>query len=67
MTPDEFTEALDTIGWSKKHLARILGCDSNLPTRWARGHAQIPAGLAEWLRALADFHKAVGMPEWRSR
>jgi hypothetical protein len=67
MTPYEFTEALDTIGWSKKHLARILGCDSNMPTRWARGEARIPDGLAVWLFGLAGYHKSVGVPEWRKR
>jgi hypothetical protein len=62
MTPDEFTAALMAIRWSQRHLAKILECDTNMPTRWARGNAQIPAGLAAWLRDLADYHKAVGMP-----
>ena len=67
MTGTQFTEALRTIGWSQRHLAKILGCDTNMPTRWERGEVEVPAGLTVWLRGLAGYHRTAGVPEWRKR
>ena len=68
MTASQFTQALATIGWSQRHLASLLGCDTNLPTRWATGRASVPEPLADWLEALAYAHRHHGVPgNWRVR
>ena len=68
MTPAAFAQALDAIGWNKRHLARQLQCDTNLPTRWARGDAAIPAQIAAWLTGLTGAHRAMPPPQdWRTR
>jgi hypothetical protein len=49
-------------------LATLLACDTNLPTRWARGTAPVPASLASWLADLARYHRRHPTPtDWRSR
>jgi hypothetical protein len=67
MTGQQFTAALGTIGWSQRHLAHVLGCDTNLPTRWARGVLPIPDTLAVWLRRIEECVTSAGLPEWRKR
>lgn len=67
MTPSQFTEALATIGWSQRHLAELLRCDTNLPTRWASGRATVPKPIAAWLGDIARYHERHPAPEWRVR
>jgi len=66
MTPTEFTAALDTLGWSRRELARRLACDTNLPARWAAG-ATIPPAIETWLGAWVRFAVKHPAPEWRVR
>lgn len=68
MTPLAFSAALETLGWSQRHLAALLRCDTNLPTRWGRGEAPIPPSIARWLEALARCHERLPVPtDWRVR
>lgn len=67
MTGAEFAAALNTIGWSQRHLAELLGCDTNLPTRWTRGDAAVPKPIQAWLAKLAAAHRSLPPPEWRRR
>jgi hypothetical protein len=68
MTPAAFAAALERLGWSKRHLVDLLRCDTNLPTRWARGDAEIPPPIATWLTGLTGAHHAHPPPQdWRRR
>ena len=68
MTSTEFAEALAVIGWSHRHLAKLLGCDVALPLRWAKGRAQVPKPVQRWLSVLADSHRLLPVPtDWRVR
>lgn len=68
MTPDVFRATLATLGWSQRHLAYLLACDTNLPTRWATGRATIPPSIAAWLKELVRYHYAHPVPQdWRVR
>lgn len=68
MTPAEFTEALETIGWSQRYLASLLGCDHHLARRWASGTAPIPPSIARWLELNARWHRRAPPPtDWRIR
>lgn len=63
MTPTRFRACLEALGWSQRHLSTLLACDTNLPTRWARGVAQVPPGVAAWLDALASHAETMPPPE----
>ena len=66
MSPAAFTAALQTIGWSQRHLASLLECDHILPMRWASGRAQVPPRVARWLTTLATLHDRHAPPtDWR--
>lgn len=66
MTPDRFAACLKTLGWSQRHLASLLACDTNLPTRWAAGRAAIPESIAKWLERCARMIERNPPPDdWR--
>jgi ribosome-binding protein aMBF1 (putative translation factor) len=68
MTADEFTEALQLIGWSQRQLAAMLDCDNVIVWRWATGRADIPASIAVWIRRIAACHEKHAVPDdWRVR
>ena len=68
MTADDFTAALETIGWSGRQLSAMLGCDHNLPGRWAAGTAAVPPPIARWLERLARALIANPPPtDWRTK
>lgn len=68
MTPDQFRTALETIGWSNRHVASLLGCDVVLPLRWGTGKAPVPPAVAQWLDKLAKAHSRLPAPaDWRKR
>jgi hypothetical protein len=68
MTGPDFAAALDALGWSRRHLANLLGCDHDIPTRWASGRAVVPPEIARWLRVLRDSHALLPPPKgWRRR
>jgi transcriptional regulator with XRE-family HTH domain len=49
-------EALRTIGWSQRELARRLGVDETRVRRWARDAARVPDDVAAWLSQAAAWH-----------
>ena len=66
LTPAEFSAALASLGWSQRHLVSLLECDTNLPTRWARGTAVIPPSIGKWLDRLVACHERYPPPDdWR--
>ena len=66
MNPDDFIAAVETLGWTRYQLSRRLGCDHNLPARWADGSAAVPPQIARWLERLARAHIANPTPtDWR--
>lgn len=68
MTPDEFTVALLTLGWSQLHLSQRLDCSEKLCRRWAAGEAVVPPSIAAWLSKLVAAHARLPAPvDWRVR
>lgn len=68
MTSDEFTEALQSIGWSKRQLVEQLACSPELAQRWADGRASVPPSIARWLERMAACHERYPVPDdWRVR
>ena len=67
MTPAEYREALETLAWTPGALSRVLGCHRNLCLQWGTGRAQVPAPVAAWLAGLARAHRALTVPDWRTR
>ena len=59
---------LQAIGWTGRELVRRLHCDTNLPTRWKEGRAEIPKPIMDWLGALAGWRDVAPIPtDWRTR
>ena len=68
MTPTEFDAALRSIGWSQRHLARLLECDINITTRWVNGSVEIPRSIERWLLKLeVCIQKHPPPDDWRLR
>jgi hypothetical protein len=68
MTPAEFRATLAALGWSGRFLSRRLGCQHNLPVRWARGSRPVPASIAAWLERRRSALEADPVPAaWRIR
>ena len=68
MTAAEFAAALDALGWSARHVARLLKCHRNMPLRWLRDESPVPIQIARWLRSLVKAHEALEAPlDWRTQ
>ena len=67
MTPTEYIAALDALGWSVRHLARLLDCAESVARAGGTGRAAVPAPVATWLRGLVRYHAAHPAPQWRTR
>ena len=55
MTPEQFTQALDALGWKQSDFCRKTGADKNTPSRWVNGKTPIPAWVAAYLGAMQDL------------
>jgi DNA-binding transcriptional regulator YiaG len=62
MTPTRFRECLQSLDWSQRGVARILGRHEGTVRQWARGTVQIPEDVAAWLETLAVCHNANPAP-----
>lgn len=49
MSPDLLKEALATIGWSARELARRTGRTDSAGGEWIAGRREIPQDVAAWL------------------
>jgi hypothetical protein len=58
MTSDESSAALETLGWSFHHVARMPECDPKLTQLWATGQATLPPSAG----TLADSVGSVPCP-----
>jgi ribosome-binding protein aMBF1 (putative translation factor) len=66
MTSAEFSTALQAIGWSQRHLARMLECDDKMVRRWATGALAVPPSIGKWLNRLVACHDRHPPPDdWR--
>jgi hypothetical protein len=54
MTPDQFTQALDRLGWKQADLCRKASLDKKTPSRWATGAVPIPEWVPTYLGLLED-------------
>lgn len=52
MTPDELTECLEVLGWSRADLVRALDMNAVTAQRWMNGARAIPEPIAAWLAEL---------------
>lgn len=60
MTPTTLRSTLAKLGWSARHLARLLGVQPTTPHNWLLGRNAMPADSAAWLaRRLADHERAM--------
>jgi hypothetical protein len=60
MSPAALRSALGILGWSTRHLARILGLPERTPSEWTAGRYAMPAEYSAWLqRRLAAHEQAM--------
>lgn len=52
MTPDDYREAIETLGLTQGGAARLLGVDERTSRRWACGERDIPPPAQRFLRYL---------------
>jgi len=57
MTPDQFTQAIEALGWKQSDFCRKAGLDKNTPSRWVTGKTPIPAWVPAYLGALLDIKR----------
>lgn len=60
MTPAALRSTLAALGWSSRHLARLLSLAERSPWNWLAGRSPVPHDVAAWLaRRLADHHRTM--------
>lgn len=52
MTPDEFKDAIATLGYSPASIAKTLDVNTRTARRWASGSNEIPDSIAELVTAM---------------
>lgn len=65
MTPQEFTAALEKLGWKQSDFCRKTGVSKNTPSRWVHGDTPIQAWVPAYLgvvQDLADLHTKYAAP-----
>lgn len=62
MTPAELDAALERIGWTAKHLARITGYPYHTVNNWRRGGVTIPLRVSGWLTQCLEWRDAMPHP-----
>ena len=68
MTPTRLRDAIASLGWTQRGLARMLDFDERMVRRWAAGSGAIPPEVATWLDRLAAAAEANPAPTaWRLR
>ena len=63
MTPERFSECLETIGWTQRGLAARLEIDEHQTRRWASGRYPVPGPVATWLERLTRTHERNPAPD----
>lgn len=58
MSADQLRKCLEAMGWSLRHLARVLDINFTTVQRWAAGTQEVPSPIAVWLETLARCHEA---------
>lgn len=59
--------ALDTLNWSQRGFAALLGVERSHVARWCSGRYEPPQDILAWLEGLAAFHAANPPPPTTQR
>ena len=54
MTPDDFKNAIDKLGYSPASIAKMLDVNTRTARRWASGANEIPDSIAELVTAMLE-------------
>jgi transcriptional regulator with XRE-family HTH domain len=57
MSAGRLRNCLEALGWSLRHLARVLDINFTTVRRWAAGTQEVPPPIAAWLEILARCHE----------
>ena len=69
MTPEQFEQALESLGWKQSDFCRKAGLDKNTPSRWVTGKTPVPAWVPAYLGAMQDIKRLLETPAllWTQR
>ena len=68
MTPAEFIEAREAMGWPRTQIARFLACDEKSIRQMEAAQRHIPPSVAAWLRKAVRWLADHPPPDdWRVR
>ena len=59
MTPADLRAALETLGWTVRGLARMLGRPGGSVSNWTRNRYSVPPDVAAWLSRRVAEHRAM--------
>ena len=57
LTPEQFDQALEALGWKAVDFTRKAGLVPNTAWRWRKGHAPIPLWVGEYLGAMLEIQR----------
>lgn len=57
MTPTTLRSTLATLGWSLRHLARVLGRPEGSVLNWTRPGYSVPDDVAAWLHRRVEAYQ----------
>ena len=57
MTPEQFTEALKTLGWKQSDFCRRVDLNKSTPSAWVTHKAAMPKWVGEYLGLLLELQR----------
>lgn len=67
MTPEDFAQALSSLGWKQSDFCRMADVDKNTPSRWARGTVPIPGWAAKFLEMALEIKRMADLIDPKKR
>lgn len=57
MTPEQFTTAIDALGWKQSDFCRKTGVNKSTPSNWVMSKTPIPAWVPAYLGAMQELKR----------
>jgi transcriptional regulator with XRE-family HTH domain len=57
LSPEQFTQALQELGWKQSDFCRRVGLDKNTPSRWVLGKSPIPRWVGSYLGLVIEIER----------
>lgn len=57
LSPEQFTQALQALGWKQSDFCRRVGLDKNTPSRWVTGKSPVPRWVSGYLGLVFEIER----------